>query len=388
MQPVTAAQLQHRAHRLAGDQRRRRDLAAPHLLERLKLRHADFFDLDAERVEEVAHRVAGAAALGVEVDLETAQLLDRRDVGPGDEMDLFIEQLGDVDDLVFGLPHAFIGAAEVVEDAGLRQADVDAAQVAHVADVARAANAGDRQDAQAVIVVEHLGEIVGYLEVGVARIGAAGDDADRILVGLLVPVDADADEIIAHALDPAGYVVDRIGDRIGPAIVAPAVIGRGRGNPDPFPCDEFPVLIFQINKMLASDGWKQGISHIRAVREPVHPGIQVAVDERLVVDGLESRIRPVLPELFLHTPGHRSSLVPGAELDGEYGLQGRRDERSPKNQGREKDRDKTHGSSLDLDGPGLAVQGTSTKAVLRASEKTGCPLSRQYGANWVPTWYL
>src|SRR5262245_27401116 len=265
-------------------------------------------------------------------------------------MNLFIEQLGDVDDLVFGQPHAFVGTSEAVEDAGLRQPDVDAAQVAHVADVAGAANAGDRQDTQAVVAVKDLGELVGYLQEGVARIWVAGDQADRILVGLLVSVDADADEIIAHALDPAGYVVDRIGARIGPAIIAPAAIGRGLGNPDQFACDEFAVLIPEINQLLASNGRKAGVGHVHAVRKPVHPGIQVTVDEYLVVDGPESRLGSLLLELFLHALDHRDGVVPGAELGGRHGWHGHRNERGSKNQGSEKERGKTHGSSLDLDG--------------------------------------
>jgi hypothetical protein len=137
------------------------------------------------------------------------------------------------------------------------------------------------------------------------------------------------------------------------------VIGRGRGNPDPFLCDEFAVLILQINKRLASDRWKKGVSHVRAVREPVHPGKQVTVNECLVVDRLEGRIGSVLPELFLHAPDHRDGPVSGSELGGGKGQHGRRDEQGPKNKGSEMDRGKTHGSSFD--GPGLVVQWAPAK---------------------------
>src|SRR5262249_32658187 len=108
MQTISKHQPGHRPHRLAGNQHRGGDFAALDLLDGFGLRHADFFDLDIERFEDVAHRVAGSAALGVEIDLEALQLVDRGDAGAGDEVDLLVEQLGDVDNLVFGLTHAFV----------------------------------------------------------------------------------------------------------------------------------------------------------------------------------------------------------------------------------------------------------------------------------------
>src|SRR5215469_8611405 len=138
MQAVRATEFGHRSCRFAGDQSRSGDFATLELFEGFCLRHADFLDLDAEAFEDIAHRVAGSATSCIEVDLETLQLRDRGDVGACDEMGLLIEELGNIDDLVFGLAHPFIRAAEAIENAGLRETDVDALKVAHIANISRA----------------------------------------------------------------------------------------------------------------------------------------------------------------------------------------------------------------------------------------------------------
>src|SRR5262249_33769779 len=130
----------------AGDVSRRGNIAGLEHFQGLALDDVDFFDLDSEAFEDIAHRLTGAAAHLVDVHPAAVELFDRRDVATGDQMDFFVEQLGNVYDFVVILAERQVGAAKAVKNAQLGEANVHASQVAHVAYVLRAADANDRQN--------------------------------------------------------------------------------------------------------------------------------------------------------------------------------------------------------------------------------------------------
>src|SRR5262249_48141768 len=101
-------------YRFACNQNGGGKFAALDLFEGFRLRHADFLDLDAERLEDVAHRITCSAALCIDVDRKTSQLLDRGNIGSRNEMDLLGKQLGEIDDLVVGLPHPLIRTTKII----------------------------------------------------------------------------------------------------------------------------------------------------------------------------------------------------------------------------------------------------------------------------------
>src|SRR5205823_1134776 len=108
--------------------------------------------------EDVARRQLRAAADVAEVDLLAGELIDRGDAGVGThhEVHLLVEQLGDVDDLVVDQAN-LVGAAEGVEQVGLRDAKIDAFEKADILDVLSAALADDRQNAKLICIVEDGG---------------------------------------------------------------------------------------------------------------------------------------------------------------------------------------------------------------------------------------
>ena len=95
-------------------------------------------------------------------------------------MDLFIEQLGDIDDLVDEIRAELAGLGVVLQHVGLGDAHVDAAHEQHVLDVLGDAAADDGQHAQIVAVVHHLGDVRGDGQVGLAW--ARGHDGHDVLV--------------------------------------------------------------------------------------------------------------------------------------------------------------------------------------------------------------
>src|SRR5258707_1977905 len=82
-------------------------------------------------------------------------------------MHLLGKQLGNISDLAVGLAHPFVRTTEIVENAGLREADINALHIAHVANVAGSTDADDRKNTEIVAVVENLRQIVGHLQIGV-----------------------------------------------------------------------------------------------------------------------------------------------------------------------------------------------------------------------------
>ena len=63
------------------------------------------------------------------------QLLNRFDAGASDEMHLEIEELGDVNYFVVVDAEGLVDATKIIQNADLREANIDALQGAHVADV-------------------------------------------------------------------------------------------------------------------------------------------------------------------------------------------------------------------------------------------------------------
>ena len=110
------------------------------------------------------------------------------DFSPDDQVQLFIEELGDIDDLIVDRTD-LIRALEIRQQIRLRDAEIDALEEAHVLDVLAAALPDYRQDAEFVAIVEHRGHVVrdGHIR----RVGIARDDRDGIGVDAL----ADAAEL-------------------------------------------------------------------------------------------------------------------------------------------------------------------------------------------------
>ncbi len=103
-------------------------------------------------------------------------------VGAHDEVEFLVEQLCDVDDLVIDAAY-LIAAARRAEQDRLRDAEIDALEEAHIAEVLPAALADHRQDTEFVAVVEHGRQIVGDRQIRGVEI--ARDDRDRIRVDAL-----------------------------------------------------------------------------------------------------------------------------------------------------------------------------------------------------------
>ena len=101
-------------------------------------------------------------------------------VGTHEDVHLLVEQLGDVGDLRLEVRPELAGAVEMLEQVGLGDAHIDAAQEHHVFDVLLWPFADHGQDAQIIAVVENLGEVLDDGKVGSAR--ASGHDRHHVLV--------------------------------------------------------------------------------------------------------------------------------------------------------------------------------------------------------------
>ena len=124
-----------------------------------------------------------AAADVAEVDLLAAEVLDPGDARPGKHVHLLVVEPRHV-----GEPGVDVGAElarllQVAHDVGLRDAEIDAAQMQDVHHVLVAALADHRQHAQLVAVVEHGRHVVGEIEIGAVRI--ARHHRHRVLVELV-----------------------------------------------------------------------------------------------------------------------------------------------------------------------------------------------------------
>src|ERR1700739_3829390 len=117
-------------------------------------------------------------------------------------MSFQVEQLGDNDDLaVVRDTKDLIGSAEVVENTGLRETDIDALEDTHVANVLRAPSAHDWQDSEIVSIIEDGCQIVCNLQISRIRARVAGYDRNRILIGLFVLINADPSGIVSYPFD-------------------------------------------------------------------------------------------------------------------------------------------------------------------------------------------
>src|SRR5215475_13846343 len=105
---------------------------------------------------------------------------------------------------------------EIVQYAGLSDANVYTFQVAYVTNVLWPAYADHRKNAKIVLVVKHGGQIVSHLQSGIVGVGASGYDGDRVFVDLLASIDSDTDNIVADSLDIGGLIINRLCRRIEP----------------------------------------------------------------------------------------------------------------------------------------------------------------------------
>ena len=174
------------------------------LLDRLGVGEIDLLRVDAERREDQPSGNLRAAALGAEIHRFADELLDVVHLGAHQHVHLLVEQLGDISDAAPEIRTEIAGAVEMLEQIGLGDAHIDAAQIHDVLDVLLGSFSHHRQDAEIVAVVEHFGEVLDNRQVRAAR--ASGHDRHHVLV------DARA-EILARALSGGdggcgGSVVD------------------------------------------------------------------------------------------------------------------------------------------------------------------------------------
>ena len=219
----------HRPHRFTRNQNRGSYLTALDLFEGFGLRHADFLNLNAKGLEDIAHRVTRSAALCIEVDLKTRNcsievISFRATRWTSSVNSLVIKTI-----LLSAWPIRSFDRRKLLRMLVLREADIDASQVPHVADVLGSTDAGDRENAKIVAVIEDIREIVRDLQIGIVRVRTAGYQTNCIFVGLLVFIYADTDEIIAHPFDPGRLVLDGFCDGVEPAVVDPTVSGGSAG---------------------------------------------------------------------------------------------------------------------------------------------------------------
>ena len=124
--------------------------------------------------------ISGAASLRAEIHRLVLQLMNVVHVGTHQDVHFLVEQLGDIGDLVDEIGAELAGLGIVLEDVGLGDAHVDAAQEQHVLDVLLRPLAHHGQDAQRRAVIEHVGDVLHDGEIRAA--GAAGHDRHHVLV--------------------------------------------------------------------------------------------------------------------------------------------------------------------------------------------------------------
>ncbi len=100
--------------------------------------------------------------------------------GADEDVHLLVEQLGDIGDLVDEVRSELAGLGVVLQDIGLGDPHVDAAQEHHVLDVLLWPFAHHGQYAQSVTIVENVGDVLDDGQVGAAR--ASGHDRHHVFV--------------------------------------------------------------------------------------------------------------------------------------------------------------------------------------------------------------
>src|SRR5215470_921897 len=304
----------------AGDVSRRRNLTGLEHFKSPTLDYVDFFDLDPEALEDVAHRLARTAPSLVNVHLAAVELFDRRNVTTGDQMHFFVEQLGDVDDFVVVFAERLVGAAKAIKNAQLGEADVHSSQVAYVANVLRPADADDWKNPEFVGVVEYRCQIIRDLQIRIVRARTAGNDRDGVFVDLLVSVDADAHAIVAYSIDIARFIVDLLGDGTEPSEIDPAALSAFADG-HLLPHKIFAVLVAEIPQIGA--GRHRGnyaVGHYNAILVD-NVGVKIAIDcsRRLAFDCLKCAFGTKLLEHLLHATHHRDSFFSRAEFGSRTG---------------------------------------------------------------------
>ena len=169
----------HRAGRPASDEYGCGDLPGLNLLQRVALAHIDFDRLEAEPFEDVTRRKLSARADIAEIHLLAVKLLDRGDAGirTDDEMHFFVVELGDIGERIVDIAE-LSGLAKRVENDRLRDAEVDAFQIADVTHVLRATLSDNGENAETIVVIEYGRQIIRDRQV--SPVWITRDDCDRI----------------------------------------------------------------------------------------------------------------------------------------------------------------------------------------------------------------
>src|SRR5262249_1186686 len=142
----------------------------------------DLLDLNSKQREQVLRGQLRTAALHVEIHLLAPQLLDRRDVGARDEVDLVVADLEQVDDLLRQVGDEAL-AAVVTENVGLRESNRSPCKAAPIADIWEGTVPLPRQDPEVISVVEPGGEVGRHRPVG--QTGARREHHDRVRIYFL-----------------------------------------------------------------------------------------------------------------------------------------------------------------------------------------------------------
>ena len=122
----------------------------------------------------------GKELIGAEIHRLAFELMNVIHAGADEDMHLLVEQLGDVGDLVDEVRPELAGLGVVLQDIGLSDPHVDAAQEHHVLDVLLSPLAHHGQHAQSVTIVENVGDVLDDGQVGAAR--TSGHDRHHVLV--------------------------------------------------------------------------------------------------------------------------------------------------------------------------------------------------------------
>src|SRR3954470_2544799 len=134
------------------------EIAAAHLLQGNRVVDEHRLDLDPKPLEDDLSGQVSSAPGGVERHLSTGEVLERLELLPRIDVNLGQEQRRDVLDPVLDIRNLHL-APEVVQDVGLRDRDIDPAQVEQVGDVADGAVGDHGDDPKVVPIIEGLGQI-------------------------------------------------------------------------------------------------------------------------------------------------------------------------------------------------------------------------------------
>nr|WP_244470901.1 hypothetical protein [Microvirga massiliensis] len=121
--------------------------ALSHFLQGLILSHVNLRHLEAESPEKLACDVLNTAAVISEIDGLAGKIGELPDVLPRDDMQLFVEELGDVDELALEISKLF-ALLKTGEHVLLCDPHVDARKRENIADVVNPSATDNREDTQ------------------------------------------------------------------------------------------------------------------------------------------------------------------------------------------------------------------------------------------------